>query len=125
MKTLKLSSKLEDLYTLNEFIEEILSKEDFPTNLIIEEVFVNIVNYSNCDYIQINAEYEDSILHLEFIDNGIEFNPLLAESPDFTDNIDDAKIGGLGIHLTKETADELSYSYYNNENHLKITKKVE
>ena len=41
------------------------------------------------------------------------------------DNIDDAEIGGLGIHITKELSDEISYEYANGENHLKIIKIVE
>ena len=61
---------------------------------------------------------------LEFIDYGIEFNPLSKENPKTPDNIDDALIGGLGIFLTKQIADELDYSYINGENHLKIIKKV-
>ena len=65
------------------------------------------------------------ILTIVFIDNGIEFNPLLKENPDFPDNIDDANIGGLGIYLTKQMADDLHYEYKNGENHLKIIKKVE
>ena len=69
------------------------------------------------------VEYKKPTLTLEFIDNGIEFNPLLKECT-LPDNIDEAKIGGLGIHLTKEMADELDYQYMNNENHLKIIKTV-
>ena len=34
------------------------------------------------------------------------------------------QIGGLGIFLTKQIADDISYEYLNGENHLKITKKV-
>ena len=61
---------------------------------------------------------------LEFIDNGIEFNPLLTEDPETSDNIDEVKIGGLGIFLTKQMSDDMSYEYKNSENHLKIVKNV-
>ncbi|MER2014226.1 MAG: ATP-binding protein, partial [Methanobrevibacter sp.] len=64
-------------------------------------------------------------LTMEFIDNGFEFNPLLKEDPVLPDNLDEAQIGGLGIFLTKELADELEYHYENGENHLIIIKKVE
>ena len=40
-------------------------------------------------------------------------------------NIEEAEIGGLGIYLTKELADELEYQYENDENHLIIIKNVE
>ena len=55
----------------------------------------------------------------------MEFNPLLKKTPDLPENIEDAKIGGLGIFLTKEIADNLNYQYQNGENHLKIIKNVE
>ena len=61
---------------------------------------------------------------MEFIDDGIQFNPIESESPDSPDTIDEAEIGGLGIHLVKNLTDELNYEYENNENHLTIIKKV-
>lgn len=125
MKSTILNLDIKELYKLNEFIEGTIQKKDFQIELILEEIFVNIVNYSNSDYIKVNADYDDSTLTIEFIDNGIEFNPILKEKPNFPDNIDDANIGGLGIYLTKQMADDLHYEYKNGENHLKVIKKVE
>ncbi|WP_458453992.1 ATP-binding protein [Methanobrevibacter sp.] len=116
---------LNDLYQLNEFILTIIKKEDLQVDLIVEEIFVNIVNYSNAEFIAVNAVLENQILTLEFIDNGIEFNPLIKEDPKIPKTIEEAEIGGLGIYLTKKMADELEYQYINGENHLKIIKNVE
>lgn len=124
MSSISLKPKLTDLYKLNQYIFNILKKEDFQVNLIVEEIFVNIVKYSNPQFITVEASFEDQILTLEFIDDGFEFNPLKKENPKFYDNIEDTEIGGLGIYLTKEMADELDYQYVNGENHLKIIKKV-
>lgn len=124
MNSITLKPELNELYTLDEFILDKLTQEDLQVNLIVEEVFVNIVNYSKTDFIRVNVEYEDGTLTLEFIDNGIEFNPLLKENPKIPESIDEAQIGGLGILLTKEIADELYYQYINGENHLKMIKKV-
>ena len=87
--------------------------------------FVNIVNYSNAEFIKVDACFEDSVLTLEFADNGFEFNPLMREKPKSPETIEDAQIGGLGIYLAREMADELDYHYCNGENHLKIIKKVD
>ncbi|WP_407454886.1 ATP-binding protein [Methanobrevibacter sp.] len=125
MNSITLKPELSELYTLNEFILNELQQENFQVNLIVEEIFVNIINYSKTEFITVNVEYEKPTLTLEFIDNGIEFNPLLKESPTQPTNIDEAQIGGLGIFLTKEMADEINYHYLNSENHLKIIKKVE
>ena len=125
MNSISLKPELKELYTLNEFISNKLRKENFQVNLIVEEIFVNIVSYSNTEFITVNVEYDNPTLTIEFIDNGIEFNPLLNENPNLPDTIEDAEIGGLGIFLSKELADELEYDYINGENHLKIIKKVE
>lgn len=125
MNPITLKPEISKLYTLQEFILNELPEENLQVNLIVEEIFVNIVNYSETEFITVNVEYEKPSLTLEFIDNGIEFNPLLKENPTRPTNIDEAQIGGLGIFLTKELADELEYHYINDENHLKIIKKVE
>lgn len=125
MNLLKLNMDVNELYTLNEFINNIIQKEDFQVNLILEETFVNIVNYSNSEFIIVIANFKNGTLTVEFVDNGIPFNPILNEDPNFPDNIDDAEIGGLGIYLTKQMSDEIDYQYINGENHLKIIKKVE
>ena len=125
MNSIRLKPELGELYSLNEFILNELPEENLQVNLIVEEIFVNIVNYSKTDFITVNVEYEKPTLILEFVDTGIQFNPLLKEDPETPTTIDDAQIGGLGIFLTKEMADELYYHYTNGENHLKIIKKVE
>lgn len=125
MNSISLKPKLNELYTLNEFILTELPEENLQVNLIVEEIFVNIVSYSKAEFITVNVEYNSPALTIEFIDNGEEFNILLQEDPELPDNIDDAKIGGLGILLAKELSDEIDYHYVNGENHLKIIKNVE
>ena len=125
MNSISLKPELNELYNLNEFILTELPEENLQVNLIIEEVFVNIVNYSKAEFVTVNVEYNSPTLTIEFIDNGMEFNMLLEENPELPDNIDEAKIGGLGIFLTKELSDEIDYHYENGENHLTIIKNVE
>jgi anti-sigma regulatory factor (Ser/Thr protein kinase) len=124
MNSISLKPELKELYALNEFISNELEEENFQVSLIVEEIFVNIVKYSKTDFIKVNVEFKKPTLTMEFIDNGIEFNPLLKENLQLPENIDEAEIGGLGIMLTKEISDELNYKYVNNENHLKIVKNV-
>ena len=52
MNSITLKPELNELYTLNEFILNKLPHEDLQVNLIVEEVFVNIVEYSNADFIK-------------------------------------------------------------------------
>ena len=125
MNTITLKPELNQLYTLNEFILNELPKRNIQVELIVEEIFVNIVNYSKTDFIRVNVKYENETLTMEFIDNGIEFNPLLKEDYSIPNDIDEAQIGGLGIFITKEITNEIYYHNINGENHLKIIKKVE
>ncbi len=124
MNSLKLKLELKQLYNLNEFIKEHYPEQDITLKLVVEEIFVNIVNYSNAEYIIVNIEANND-LTIEFIDNGIQFDPTLKEDPETPKNLDETQVGGLGIILVKNYADEIIYTYENNENHLKIIKKVE
>lgn len=121
METLKLEVDLKELYKLTEFITKY--SKDLQTKLAIEEIFVNIVNYSNADYAIVNVECDEN-LEMEFVDNGIQFNPLLKKDPKTPESLEEVKIGGLGIMLVKNYADDLTYKYENGENHFKIIKNV-
>lgn len=124
MKSIRLYPKIEELHRLNDFFQKEFNLNDKEIRLIIEEVFVNICNYSECSYIITCFELENDRLTIKFTDDGFEFNPLIVESPELPDNIDEAKIGGLGIYLVKELADEQYYEYKDNKNHLTIIKNV-
>lgn len=121
METLKLEVDLKKLYKLTEFIAQY--SKDLQTKLAIEEIFINIVNYSNADYAIVNVECDEN-LEMEFVDNGIQFNPLLKKDTETPESLEEVKIGGLGIMLVKNYADDLTYKYENGENHFKIIKNV-
>ena len=123
MNSITLKPEINQLAKLNEFLHEKIPEYDLQMELMVEEVFVNIVSYSDCSIITVQADSENNECILEFIDDGIEFNPLLEEA-ELPENIEDAKIGGLGIHLVKEISDDLLYSYEHGKNHLKIIKKL-
>lgn len=124
MNSIMLEPKLEELYVLNTFIEKIIMKRDFQLDLIVEEVFVNIVNYSQCNFINVKTKFKNNIFTIEFIDDGMKFNPLLKKDHEFPDSIDDAPIGGLGIYLSTQLSDSVDYFYINGENHFKIKKNI-
>ena len=57
-------------------------------------------------------------------DDGIPFNPVMAEEPDLECRIEDCRIGGLGIHLIKKLMDEVRYERVNDVNILYLKKKI-
>ena len=128
---LVVEATVDNLSIVNDFVHRFISQYQcskraiMQLDLIVEEIFVNIVNYSKADFINVNVEFEKPTLIIEFIDNGFEFNPNIKKNPKIPKTVEESQIGGLGIFLTKKMADELDYQYINGENHLKIIKKVE
>jgi serine/threonine-protein kinase RsbW len=85
--------------------------------LIVEEVFVNIVQHSglkNNDSILITCTLDKQV-KIVFTDPGKPFNPL---------NYQTAEEGGLGINLVKSLVDELIYDRENETNVLTLIKTI-
>lgn len=97
--------------------------------LIVEELVVNIARYSypedsdwgDEDRLWITVEYIDSSFVLTFRDHGVPFNPLTATTPDFSLSVEERPIGGVGIFLVKQMSDDITYSYSNRTNILRVT----
>ena len=68
---------------------------------------------------------EPSGVKMEFIDDGVAYNPLSHEDPDTTLPASKRPIGGLGIMMVKKMADSISYERSRNRNLLTIFKKAE
>lgn len=129
------SKKEKGLYDILNVVEETLSSYElslefnFQIEIIIEEIFVNIVKHAyNNEEGLIKFKYEvleDPLrFHIVFIDDGEMFNPLEYEVPELSDNIDKRHIGQLGIFIVRKYSDEISYNYENNQNCLSITKNM-
>ena len=90
-----------------------------------EEILVNIVDYSKSEMVYITCEHVNNSLRFEFTDEGTPYNPL-KEAPevDLEADIDERKIGGLGIFLYTTIMDEIKYYYKDGKNHLTAIKKL-
>ncbi|MCI7291004.1 MAG: ATP-binding protein [Methanobrevibacter woesei] len=110
--------------TLKEF--DISSKYKFQLELAIEEIFVNIVSYSNAKSIKVtsNVSEDPLMITIRFIDDGVQFNPLEKEDADVHLDLDEKPIGGLGLILVKNNVNEISYEYIDNKNALTIKKTL-
>ena len=137
MKELIINSKEnKGLYKVLSAIEEDLNSYNysfefkFHLELIIEEIFVNIVKYAYKDQEGIikiiYGILQDPLrIKINFIDEGPMFNPLKAPSPNLSEDIDDREEGSLGILMIKEYSDELKYRYENNRNIFSVIKNIE
>ena len=120
-----------ELYIVIGFAGKILESADCPKKIrtrleiVIDEIFGNIVKYSGADSIRIRAGVDDEgMFVMTFIDNGDPYDPLDAPEPDTESDIDDRPIGGLGIFIVKNSMDGVIYEYKDGHNNLTIKKKI-
>jgi len=106
--------------------EEVASVGDAWSKLsvVIEELVLNIVDYSNSDYLDVEIMRDERCITLRFHDGGVPFNPLEKEFPDFSIPLEDREIGGLGIFLVIKNMDAVTYEHTGGENILTIMKKI-
>lgn len=106
--------------------EEVASVGDAWSKLsvVIEELVLNIVDYSNSDYLDVEIMRDERCITLRFHDGGVPFNPLEKEVPDFSIPMEDRKIGGLGIFLVSKYMDTVNYEYAGGENILTVMKQL-
>lgn len=91
---------------------------------MVEEIVVNIVNYAQSDYLDVEIIRDKKSMTLRFHDGGVPFNPLEKEFPDFSIPLEDREIGGLGIFLVIKNMDAVTYEHTEGENILTIMKKI-
>lgn len=123
--------KLDDMINpiLNSLKEiEIDEKVIYKVHLAMEEILTNICSYGYGDKqgditIKSHLSFEPKEITITVIDSGKEFNPLEKEEPDLEEKLSKREIGGLGIFITKNIMDELSYSREDNKNILTMKKK--
>ncbi len=93
-------------------------------HLVVEEVACNVIDHGAEDGREPTLELEASIngsqLAIEFRDDGRPFNPLSQPTPDLYADISDRPIGGLGVHLIRELAEEVAYAHDDGHNILRI-----
>ncbi len=122
----KLKNSLSELDTLYKNLEQfgkslgLSIKCELHCKLALEELFSNIISYgyvNNAEHwikFTISHENETIILHIE--DDGIPFNLSEAASPDLECALEERKIGGLGVHLIKNFANDIVYQRCGNKN---------
>jgi anti-sigma regulatory factor (Ser/Thr protein kinase) len=58
------------------------------------------------------------------VDDGHAFDPLDVKPPNLSAEIEDRQIGGLGIHMLRELADNISYERRDGTNRVTLTKRI-
>lgn len=133
-QTIIIENEVKNLDCLRNQTDSFMAKAAVPKNiitaieLVIEELFINIVTYAYNDDIKhkikvLISAFGDRI-ELEVIDDGRAFNPLNETRKKIDPKIDrpSQPIGGMGIFLVMNVMDNTDYQRKNLQNHLKLVK---
>ncbi len=120
----KLTLFLQNLGTRFNLSQKII----FELNLILDELVTNVITHgfttTEKHEIKIIVNVLDNKIVIEMIDDAEAFNPLNFNIQSTNKSVSERKIGGLGIFIVKQKADELSYKRLKNKNHLYIVKYI-
>jgi anti-sigma regulatory factor (Ser/Thr protein kinase) len=89
-----------------------------------EEFFTNCVKYNrkSTNDILVRIVPDDSTVRIQIIDEDVEpFDVTKAAPPDLNTPASSRRVGGLGIHLSRELLDDLSYEYSGNTSIITMT----
>lgn len=125
----------ENLSAVNDFIHQTVAPFNpsdavmLKVDLAVEELFVNIAHYAYAPAtgsVTIGCSVTESpaTLCISLTDSGMPYNPLERKDPDITQKLEEREIGGMGIFLTKQYMDDISYNYTEGKNTITIQKKL-
>lgn len=81
----------------------------FNTNIVLDELISNIIKYSGSDGIDIEFDINKNFIEITITDSGCPFNPTQAEGRDNPNNLDDCKVGGVGLKIVKSIVKKMEY----------------
>ena len=108
------------------FVSETLEKWELPMKLAnkvqiaVDEIYSNIVYYSDAQTATVAVEDEGDKLTIRFSDDGKPYDPTTAKEPDITLSAEEREIGGLGIFMVKKMAAEIKYKHEDGKNILDV-----
>jgi serine/threonine-protein kinase RsbW len=126
-------ARVEDL---NASLEAVLSRHCVvrgvrdDVRLIVEELASNVIEHGGTDVaagereLSVDIGIDGDRLSLQFSDDGAPFDPTAAAAPDLDADIEDRPIGGLGLHLIRQLAEEISYRRDGGFNLLKVILRI-
>lgn len=132
---IQFSNKIEELEKISELFEEfceqneISSKVTYSLQVVLDELLSNTILYGFSEgeigKIEIDLKLTKKFLKVKISDNGKNFNPFDAQQPDLEDfDIENKKIGGLGIHIVKKMTDSFEYKRTKTKNIITLSKKI-
>ncbi len=98
-------------------------------NICLDELFTNIVSYGFDDdgehIVEFTLSGDSNFVIINIEDDAKSFNPLEKVDPDFPENVEEAKIGGLGILIIRKIMDNVTYERSQGKNKLTMKKNIQ
>lgn len=120
----------EELQRLAAAVDRFAEENDWPesltfkVNLILEELTLNVIRYGHDEglhEVAVSIVSEAEALTIELADDGRPFDPLTdAAAPDLNASVEDRRIGGLGIHLSRSMSSDMRYRREDGKNCLTL-----
>jgi anti-sigma regulatory factor (Ser/Thr protein kinase) len=117
---LKVDNRLENLSIISDFISKAMrqiganERSIAQVQLAVDEACTNVIMYaySGCKgTVKIALELMGDDLIVTIRDRGKPFDPSSVPPPDLEADLNERKIGGLGMYLMRKVMDEVSYSF--------------
>jgi serine/threonine-protein kinase RsbW len=125
---IQLASALSEVARMNDWLAEVLADTATPeavrqaAKLCLNELVANAMLYGYPEgqegRIEVVVEPEASALRVTIEDDGIAFDPLAAPEAQPMSGLDDARIGGFGIKLFRESSHSARYERSEGRNRL-------
>lgn len=118
----KVSTWLEEAMQQNGFSDE----ETLDTQLAVEEAVTNVIVHgykTTGGIVAISLRFVSGDMHITITDSALPFNPLSLPDPDVEADVNERRIGGLGVYLIRQVMDDIAYQFVDGKNILSLTKK--
>ena len=123
---ISLTPDAESVKTVAEFLDTTLEAWEIPMKvvsklqIVADEIYSNIVRYSQAKNAKVIAVQNGTVLSLRFEDDGKPYDPTTAAEPDITASAEEREIGGLGIFVVRNMMDSMDYRYKDGHNVLTL-----
>lgn len=123
---ISLTPDAKSVKTVAEFLDTTLEDWEIPMKvvsklqIVADEIYSNIVRYSQAKNAKVTAVQNGTVLSLRFEDDGKPYDPTTAAEPDITASAEEREIGGLGIFVVRNMMDSMDYRYKDGHNVLTL-----
>lgn len=118
---------------LHQALEAFGERQNIPgaalakVGLALEELITNILTHAYPDNhahdIAVSLERRGDEMSVTIADDGIPFDPTLQPVPDLSLPLSEKPVGGLGIHMARQSVDAMTYRREQGRNMLRLVKK--